>query len=103
MVPRRDQIVDLASTCLEDLIFPRLEDAGNLRLHALAGIEQGTHRIDQVVKLFQLLHQLILGQELDPLLNVALLRHTLIVVCDIDILHECFKVEHAADVAIHQT
>ena len=94
--------MDLTGTSLEDVILPRLEYAGNLCLHALARIEQGAHGVDQVVKLFQLLHQLLLWQELDPLFDVALLCRTLIV-CHIDILHEGLEVEHASDVTVHQT
>ena len=49
--------MNLSSSLFKDKIFPGLEDAWNLRLHPLAGIEERTHRIYKVVKLLKLLHK----------------------------------------------
>ena len=95
--------MDLARPTLKDVILPRLEDARDLRLHALTCVEESTHGIDKVIKLFKLLHQLFFGQELDSFLDVASLRILFFIICDINDFNECFKVEHAADVAIHKT
>ena len=98
--------MNLASSALEDMILPGLEDAWDLSLHALACIEEGTHGIDQIVKLFKFLHELFLWQKFDLRLNVADLRHTLgIFVCHLTIvnnLDKCFKIKHSAHMTIHQ-
>ena len=95
--------MDLARPTLKDVILPRLEDAGDLSLHALTCVEESTHGVNEVIELFELLHQLIFRQELDSLLDVASLRILFFVICDVDDLNERFEVEHAADVAIHET
>ena len=97
--------MDLACAALEDMILPRLEDAWDLSLHALASIEESTHSIDQVVKLFKLLHQLLLRQELDSFFDVALLGETLVILIfiNLDDLDKGLEIEHAAHMAIHQT
>ena len=98
--------MNLTSSTLKDMILPGLEDARDLSLHALACIEECTHGINQIVKLFKLFHELFLWQKFDLWFNVADLRHTLrIFIYHLTILNNLnkrFKIEHSAHMAIHQ-
>ena len=57
--------MNLIRSPLKHEVFPGLEDARYLRLHALTSIEEGTHGVDEVVELLKLRHELRLWEQPD--------------------------------------
>ena len=98
--------MNLSSSLFKDEIFPGLEDAWNLRLHPLAGIEERTHRIYKVVKLLKLLHKSSLRQKSETRLDQAALTFSVCVFStrrwSINVFNKLLQAEYLSYVSVHQ-